>query len=147
MRYQLLQHPHERHVDESASSEGDDPRDAGGVRGVRATAEIPETAPSECTDGSDQLCHDGLSDCEPRLYEDGEITNLVGDLVDQNSEGSTETDIDADEVGGREGHAVSEVVSEVAQKIQDASDAILGGSCAGGGGGGGRSGDGFERRW
>ncbi len=74
--------------------------------------------PTQRSESSDELEHDRLPLPTAGLHQDGEVANLVGNLVKEDRDGGEVTDRVAAEKRRPDGQPVGEVVSEVGGQVQ-----------------------------
>ena len=91
----------------------------------RRRREEEEAHTEEGTQGSQDLSGNGLPFAEAGLDQDGKVTNLVGNLVEEDSHCGRDAKLIAGREGGGDGHAVSEVVGGVGNQVEEAANELL----------------------
>ena len=129
---QLRYHGDCRYVNETPRGEGEDPHSGGG-RPCPSLHEEPAGSARHGPNSRPELEKHSPSLREAGLDQDGEVSDLVGDLVDEDGEGGDKPHPPAGQVGGTDGQPIREVVGEVCGKVEVGGD--FDGLCPGGGGG------------
>ena len=106
---------HSGDVDEPSRREGKDPSNGG-----RADPLCQESAqrPTEGSDRRDQLQRHCLFLGVARLDEDGKVSDLVRDLVQEDCDGRDDTDIAPGQIRGSDGKTIGEIVGEIGGQIE-----------------------------
>ncbi|GMR32760.1 hypothetical protein PMAYCL1PPCAC_02955, partial [Pristionchus mayeri] len=115
---QLRNHGHRSDVDETTCSEWEDGRGGGCIGETRISSNKGQHTSRESSRCRHQLHAHRLSPRVSRLDEDGEVSDLMGNLVHKHCDHRHESNCRSCEEGSSDGESVREVVGEISDQIE-----------------------------